>query len=217
MEITLCIPTLKRYDLLTLAIDSASKGNVKPDHYVVFDNGGALDPLYLPDVNVFIYSVYGNMGVAAAWNYFLKNIPEIRIIVNDDVIFFDDTIERLIEAYDEDFLIYPDGAPSANSFSCFILPDKVVNEVGYFDEKLSPGYAYFEDNDYHRRMKSHGYDIKGVPDCRIKHEGSATLDSYTLFEMERHHERFRLAQRNYVAKWGGLPGKERFTIPYNRE
>jgi hypothetical protein len=66
-------------------------------------------------------------------------------------------------------------------------------------------------------MKSHGYDIKGVPDCRIKHEGSATLASYTLFEMERHHERFRLASRNYTAKWGGLPGKERFNSPYNRE
>lgn len=220
-KIALCIPTLNRYDLLVKALESAEKGNVVPDEYWIVDNGmrSDLQLIIPPDIRqkLTILRFGYNLGVAASWNQFLKYAGEDKILVicNDDVEFFPETIEKLIEHYDENFVLFPGGVPSANSFSCFLIPEKVYRTVGLFDDTLSPQYAYFEDNDYHYRMLQLGFDLRGIPECRLGHVGSATVNSMPHADRIAHHGKFNVARQNYIRKWGGQPGEEKFKTPYN--
>jgi GT2 family glycosyltransferase len=216
--VTLGFLVLNRYDLLENAIKSAEAGLLKPDKYLIIDNGGGfrMNDFYtaLGDRLDLISPPY-NLGVAGGWNEIIKNSEDIRIIANDDVKFFDDTIKLLVENFSENKVTYPGGIPSANSFSCYLIPTAVVSRIGYFDEAISPHYGYFEDNDYHRRMQFAGIPLEGIPDCRLAHEVSSTMKVYTETEIKKHHDRFRRAERNYITKWGGKPGYEKYVIPKN--
>lgn len=212
--INICIPTLTRVDLLHKMLHSVldDKNTLKPDRIYIIDNGNQYLSDYIKESAYQIYIPGYNLGVAGSWNWFCKNVPEIRLICNDDMFFYEDTIETWIKGYDENFVVYPGGVPSTNSFSAYMIPDKIFNDVGEFDETISPNYAYFEDNDYHRRMLFKGYDLKTVENCRLGHTQSSTIKRLNITE---HHIKFRLAQSNYIKKWGGLPGAEVYDTPYN--
>jgi len=98
-------------------------------------------------------------------------------------------------------------------WACFLQREECWRAVGEYDELLWP--AYFEDNDYHYRMRLAGLDYVVPAGGAVTHVGSATL--HALPEVHRrtvdHH--FRLNQAYYVRKWGGLPGEERFTRPFD--
>jgi GT2 family glycosyltransferase len=214
---TLCIPTLKRYDLLERCIDSALSGSMVPDKIIIIDNGGSLIKKYK---GVDMYCPGENLGVAASWNWFIRVTEGDRIIVNDDIVFYDNTIEKLIEQlHNSDgfaWVCKPYGV--LNGFSCFAISDKMIDLVGYFDETISPRYAYFEDNDYVRRMILAGISMDKF-DCGASayHDTSSTLKAFNNKEMQEHHRKFGIAQNNYIKKWGGLPGNEKYKTPYNKE
>lgn len=211
-EIIICIPTLVRYDCLIRAIESAEKGTLVPDKYLVIDNGGNLSYTH---PKMIVYKPSRNIGVAASWNYFIRHAKGYRIIINDDIIFYPETIEKFISNLEEDKFCSPSNIIEKNSFSCFYLPDAVVDRVGYFDEAISPGWGYYEDNDYYRRMKLIGIDMVSIP-SEVDHVGSATLKALKGPEEKAHHQRFEIAKANYLRKWGGLPAQETFSTPYNR-
>lgn len=189
------------------------KGTVKPDGIYIINNGvGVVELRYS---NMTVYNPGTNLGVAASWNWFIKNVPQTRLICNDDIIFFDNSIEKIIGNCKEAAMYCPNNM-LANSFSCFVLTDSLLERVGLFDETISPNYAYFEDNDYYRRMQLLGLDIKVIEDCFVGHEHSSTLKRYTAIEKSRHDEKFRQARYKYKMKWGGEPGKEVFKTPYGR-
>ena len=52
------------------------------------------------------------------------------------------------------------------SGACMFLPKKIINSVGFFDEKF---FMFGEDIDYCRRIKELGYDIFYNPDTEIIH------------------------------------------------
>lgn len=214
--ITLGIPTLNRYDLLEQAIKSAERGSMRPDRYLIVDNGNRFSTTgfyhSLGDRLQVISHPY-NVGVARGWNEIINNSEDIRIISNDDVLFFEDTIEIMVNHFNPDQVLFPAGVPAANAFSCFLIPTNVVNVVGLFDERLSPNYAYFEDNDYHRRMILRGKVLQGIPSCRLEHTPSSTLQNLTDGESRMHHVKFKEAHDRYVKKWGGEPGHERLETP----
>ncbi len=216
MEITLGIPTLNRYDLLQRALESAEAGEVKPDKYLIIDNGGKfqMNEFYhsLGD-RLVVHNFGENLGVAGSWNKLCQLSSDIRIISNDDIRFFEDTIKLLVENYGEKRIVYPAGIPAANSFSCYLIPDSVIETVGYFDEAISPNYAYYEDNDYYRRMVLLGVPLVGIGNCRVNHSPSSTLENLNLIEKKKHHDKFKIAQTRYKKKWGGLPGEETLTVP----
>jgi GT2 family glycosyltransferase len=208
--VTVCIPTLNRYDLAQKCVESAKAGTLKPDKILIIDNGGSCP---IMGENIEVYRPGKNLGVAASWNYAIKNTEDYCIIVNDDIEFHANTIERMVKKTEEghEFVWVFLGA---NGFSCFLIRHSLVDKIGYFDEDISPGYAYFEDNDYHRRMELAGIIEVGDPDVGVTHLGSATLKAFTPEQSREHNRRFGLAQMNYIKKWGGLPHKETFTIPY---
>ena len=81
-KITLAIPTYNRYDLLDKCIESAEAGSLKPDNYIIINNG---KKNYINNNSkVKVYNSDFNLGVAASWNQIIKMSDEIRIISNDD-------------------------------------------------------------------------------------------------------------------------------------
>lgn len=106
-----------------------------------------------------------------------------------------------------------DESPHPN-FSAFAVNKECWETVGEFDELFAP--AYFEDNDFHYRMKLAGVSAIVYPPAMFYHYGSRTqnesqenglpLVSGGMFENNR---------ALYVKKWGGVPGSETFTSPYN--
>lgn len=214
--VDLCVPVLTRYDMLKELIFSAEKGIVAPDRYIICDNGGKFNLNDYPkaiQVKLYIYTPRYNIGVAGSWNYLIRNSSDGRIISNDDIIVYSDTIKAMINTKGD--FIYASQGKEDNSFSFFIIRDSCINSVGFFDEGISPYYGYFEDNDYSYRMSLLGIE-KIRCTCNILHYGSSTIKSFSKEEMDMHHKKFIIARNNYIRKWGGAPGNEIYKTPFNR-
>lgn len=185
-EINICVPTLNRYDLLDNLIESVTKSLVKVNKVFIIDNGNSIDTNYfcgkygdLIKINSFGY----NLGVAKSWNWFGKFVPQYRIITNDDIVFYPETIGCIIEHSLPDYITYPAMISNMNSFSCFLWNDDIIEKVGYFDETISPNYAYFEDNDYSHRMSKVGIGLNAAHNCPIEHSKSSTIKMFTPQQM----------------------------------
>lgn len=215
--ITVGFPVLNRYDLAPLVIESAMRGTIKPDKFLIVDNGGNLDinTLNPMGAEVQVYKPPQNLGVAASWNYLIKNSSEHRIIVNDDIQFCPDTIEKMIGKLNDGFQFVWTCRPFGvlNGFSCYSVKDSVIDKIGYFDEALSPGYAYFEDNDFHYRMWLAGI-IEEDSGAEAIHKTSSTMKMFTFTQRMEHDAKFDRARTNYITKWGGLPLQETYREPH---
>ena len=207
--VILAIPTLRRFDLLADCVSSALAGTVKPDRIIVIDNSGSLCPP-IPGAEI----VLGRQpqSVARAWNDAVRLAGADVIISNDDVVFAKDTIAALLEM--------AGGSPRAGivstltglRFCLFWLRWAAYQDTGAFDERFTP--AYFEDNDYHWRLTLKGWESPCAY-TEIRHEHSATMKGLPDDRREAaHHQRFRACEALYLAKWGGRPGQERYTVPY---
>ena len=198
-----CVPTLRRYDLLQRLVLSLNDSKVPVTRLYVIDNGkdqqrlaSALASAKMP-VDIFVPEI--RMGVAESWNWFIANVEEERLIVNDDLV-FDPSSIGVIAAAPGHFVT----ATAGMAFSCFLIRDVCIEQVGFFDEDISPGYAYFEDCDYEQRMFDKQIYITHV-EAGVVHDGSATLPKQSPEAMNEHHRRFKLARQNFMTKWGQLP------------
>lgn len=201
--INICVPVLRRYDLLRGMLASAQYG---ADHFWIIDNG--MQPQKIHDAVFGIdrpFNVYHPphpMGIAESWNWFIRNVDEERIITNDDVIFSLQSIPIIAST--------PGDIVFACGYSCFLIRNSCTHSVGLFDETISPGYGYFEDCDYSFRidaMVKDGYRVV-MADARnagVKHIGSQTWQSGTPEEIDEHWRKFNIAKANFLKKWGRLP------------
>lgn len=209
--ITLAVPTYRRFDLLTGCVWSALAGAVRPDRVVVVDNSGGACPA-IPGAEV----VLGRQpqSVAAAWNDAARLAGgDWLILANDDVVFAPDTVAELLRVAQSDptaGIISPLGG---ERFALFLLRWAAYQEVGPFDEGFAP--AYFEDNDYAWRLRVAGWTLGDAP-SHVRHGGSRTIATYAGDRLEAHHRSHRANEARYVAKWGGMPGDERWRVPYGR-
>jgi GT2 family glycosyltransferase len=157
-----------------------------------------------------------NVGCARAWNRLarsaLHGANDVLLITADDVLFEANTIEEMARAMEADDLDFVTAEPGG--FSCFLVRQRLFDKTGYFDEQFWP--AYFEDDDFHRRMRFAGAREACVA-ARYVHvnKGSQTVASFNPAERMEHNKRFEANRDRYVAKWGGLPHHERFEEPYN--
>lgn len=229
----LATPTYKVFDKCVAMIESAIRGSVVPDRILIMDNSaGKFYPwlqehgIALSD-RVDIITPEYNMGVGRAFNAFLRMVKDVDptallMITNDDIVFEENTIEAFVCAAVEQFVRTEEydlcyccgGVDAPNAFSLFMVhPETLLNTIGPFDETIYP--AYFEDNDMHYRMKLAGFELTRL-DCQANHgEGSATLKAFTNEETALHHHQFRRNQEYFVRKWGGLPGSEVYTTPFD--
>lgn len=199
--INVCVPVLKRYDLLHDLLLSLKRSDPLPDRLWVIDNGQRTD-LLLAALDAETFQVRAHrptrpMGVAESWNWFIKNVPEDRIIANDDVTFAPDSLARIVASQAD--LVW------ASGFSCFLIRDECVRKIGLFDEEISPGYGYYEDEDYLQRLDGRGTRARSAVAenvaCGVVHLKSQTLVASTHTQLLEHHRRFKIAQANYAKKW----------------
>lgn len=197
--IHVCVPVLKRYDLLAGLLRSLDKGSTRPNAVYVIDNGRRYASVDV-GLTVCVHTPEQPMGIAESWNWFIRHVPEERVIVNDDVVFAEDSLARLVASKAD--LVWAAGC----GFSCFLLRDACVEKIGLFDETISPGYGYYEDDDYLQRLDGRGTRAPSAVaenvECGVTHLRSQTLAVNTPEEMSEHHRKFRIAQRNYMRKWG---------------
>lgn len=183
--------------------------------------------------------------LSGAWNYgmreaFRKNC-DFALVMNDDVLLSPWAIDAMVDtlgpgqhqglavatATNARGVMGPDdvlnleepslddiGAPpSGPDFACFMMTQMTYDMVGDFDENFTP--AYFEDNDYHRRVNLLGLRAEGVKAAVMYHYGSQTQNHSPkkpvvpppLFVRNRQY---------YVSKWGGEPGHETYDTPFNK-
>lgn len=201
--INICVPVLRRYDLLREMVRSCRASNVQPDNYYIIDNGKnkhkLLQALGDLDLSVKVHTPAESLGVAASWNWFIRHVSEERVIVNDDITFGPDSLELLLASKAD--LVWAKGC----GFSCYVLRDACVAKLGLFDEAISPGYGYYEDEDYLQRLDGRGTRAPSAVaeevKCGVLHHKSATLQAASHAELLEHHRKFKIAQGNYVKKW----------------
>lgn len=198
-----CIPVLKRYDLLRELLVSLQQSTIQPDVWII-NNGkdtARLDVAIGITVHPpFVHTPMQPMGVAESWNWFIQHVPEERVIVNDDITFAPDSLAKLSSSTAD--LVWAKDI----GFSCFLIRDSCVEKVGFFDESISPGYGYYEDEDYLQRLDGRGTRMPSAVAenvvCGVKHVRSATLAACSPVETAEHHRKFKIAQSNYMQKWG---------------
>ena len=102
---------------------------------------------------------------------------------------------------------------STGGWDVFVVDPVVFETVGFFDESFYP--AYYEDNTWARMIELHTPGKMGYTPIAMRHERSVTLKRFTSEEVERHHKYFQINSQRYFAMWGGLPGMETYTVPWN--
>lgn len=104
-------------------------------------------------------------------------------------------------------------------FSAFMISRECWDAIGEFDEGFAP--AYFEDNDYHYRMKLAGIEAIVHPPAMFYHYASRTnLEANESGTPMISNSMFEHSRTYYVAKWGGMPSPhntEKYSHPFNNE
>lgn len=182
-----------------------------------------------------------NMGVAPSWNLgceiaFQHESIEYVLIANNDIEYHPDCIDKMVKVMKNDkyaLVTAMDVARDCSTpedlktmenkhkpyevdepeFSCFMIKRDTWNTIGKFDEKFYP--AYYEDNDYHYRIKLAGKRGVKTSTALYFHWGSRTLKELpdvgsVINAMFLQNEAY------FVEKWGGKPGEETYTTPFGK-
>lgn len=163
--------TLKRFDLADRLLASI---DYPVEHLVIVDNSGtqSWNPTQPDKVkNLWMIRVPFGLGLVGAWNLIVKSTPHAPywVLVNDDAWFGEGALDVIAQDANPDGLSFPHVSPE---WSCIVLGQKVVEEVGLYDERLYP--LYFDDNDYERRIRNAGLPVRRI-DAIVHHDNSSTL------------------------------------------
>lgn len=168
----LIVPTLTRYDLLQRMLSSI---DYPVGHVLIIDNGNMIDQLKLPAEikDLTVLTMPANLGVAGSWNLGIKSFPfdSQWLIVSDDVVFPAGALEQYASRVDSTAIQFFDVSPK---WACFSVGETVVQKAGLACELFHP--AYFEDNDWERRIDQAGV-LKEVLPIQVHHDNSSTLKS----------------------------------------
>ncbi len=210
VKLAIVIPTINRKELLREAMERLLPQNEYFQKILIVDNGK--QDLSFPSAQVEIYLPPQNLGVAASWNHGIHQLfadPTVTHVMalNDDVALGQDQLIDVINVLQE--------MPSKWMFkgrfqwSVWILSragaEAMQYESGkYFDDRFFP--AYFEDNDFHWRLRAFG-EHRYIGDL-IELTPEVQRSSMTVQKDPALNTRFPANRRYYVEKWGGPPGQE---------
>jgi GT2 family glycosyltransferase len=205
----LIAPVLNRWDLAERMLASIDE---PAERTIVVDNGGivptewpgeVLDPLL-------------NLGFSGAINAVIAQTPAAPwwLWASNDIAFGPGdlaAITALIEAATGPAVVTGSRADDRLlRFAYTAINRACIETVGFLDEwSFFP--IYFEDDDYERRCHLAGAEWL-VYDGAIRHDRSSTINSGPTGNGRT----FPLNRERYVAKWGGPPGGETYTTPWNR-
>lgn len=206
-------------ELLKQCIDSWPElDNV--DTLVVNDKGKEQISLYIVSSNHnrvdFHACLPNHVGCSGSWNYILKNLEEgdvydAVIVVGSDTIMKLGFLEGFIQEFEDKELDF--AKTRGFDWNCWTMTWKGLQTVGYFDTNFYP--AYFEDNDVNYRINLSGIKQDFIGDQELfSHYGSATIRKDSTYS-QANDVTFQMNQRYYIEKWGGPPGQETYTSPFN--
>lgn len=204
------IPTYNRADLLNEALQKyvVDFPNTK---IIVWDNGR--QDIFVGSDNIEVYrSDNGNKGFTESVNILLGKIyTDLDIpnafIPNDDIYWgaHEADVSAMVTRHTNlrDPLVV-----TQFNWCNFLLPRWSFEEIGRWDSQNF--FNYFSDNDYAYRLGLKGLNF--VPSKAMNpvvYRESMTIKKDPAIN----HTSFDLAKRNYIKKWGGMPGSEKFKTP----
>jgi GT2 family glycosyltransferase len=98
-------------------------------------------------------------------------------------------------------------------YNFFMVSQRTIDEVGWFDENFYP--AYCEDKDFSYRCELAGLRRISIIGASGEHVGSATIHSNPHYYAQNARTHGVLNNEYYVRKWGGRDDEEVFTQPFN--
>src|SRR5260370_10865519 len=135
--------------------------------------------------------------------------------MHKDAVADSDTPEKLLELVQQLFEAKRNwGAVFTNYDVLCAFNMEAVRNVGQWDTVLP---QYFADNDYYRRMAIKGYEIieSGL---NVQHQNGGSNTIRGDDSMKTNNNRtFKLYAYYYASKWGQVPGKELYTVPFQKE
>ena len=165
------VPTLTRKDLLFELLPTI---DVPVGTVLIVDNGDQdIGEVYVQNVaRVRVADLGANLGVAASWNLGIKTgvMHDWTMILSDDVRLPPGALAQFAAQSAPDRIVLSATWPH---WCAFTIGIDVVRKVGLFDENFYP--AYFEDNDYQRRLDDAGIAVQYGPE--VGHANSSTLQT----------------------------------------
>lgn len=206
------IPTINRADLLNdvlrLYVDDF------PDIKIIVVDNGKQD-IFVHE-NIKVLQMSRNIGFTESCNIMLAEIyysyqVDWASIINDDIYWGkkQQQVELFVEEKERD----GENLIVTNFNWCnFLMPKRTFEKVGKWDSDNF--FNYFSDNDYARRMAILGMNFlpSTFMNPTVYRESQSIKKDPSL-----NHTSFDESKRNYLAKWGGLPPNEKFTLPFNRK
>lgn len=171
---------------------------------------------------------HNRRGLAWAWNDGVINAyaegADVVLIANDDIEFGPGCIEQLAQAamdQPETFIVTCRathaqlGPDTSIGYSCFVLTRSGFDKLGCFDQNYFP--IYCEDSDHFYRAVLMGLNQGSAGLVDLLHGGSAHLHGgLRTTEIRARNAHTQEKNHDYhTVKWGGTPGRERYTLPFN--
>ena len=185
-KFSICIPTYQNHTRLHNLLKSIDENTVMEYEIVLNDN--SFDPI----------------GYPKATNDCMKRARgEYIVLLNDDVIVESLWLEKMYSKLIEDpkyGLVGPDSVRNDNwgnphtSFYCVMFHRKMLEEIGYLDERF--GIGCVEDVDYCKRICDKGYKIVAIS-IPVIHEGSKTFPKIKPVQ-----DLINEGTKLYKEKWG---------------
>jgi GT2 family glycosyltransferase len=207
MKLIIGIPTINRADLLNEALANYFE-DFKNTEIVICDNGK--QEIITREKNFVVYKPESNLGVSGSWNMIMDYAEKVKathvLMLNDDIYLgkSEEEISAIIRLWKPEFLC------TELNWCSFMLSVDAYLKVGKFDENFFP--AYFEDNDYFRRML--------LADVPMIFNGMLNpviyRNSMTIQKTPELNNGFEKNRQYYISKWGGLPTQETFGTPFNQ-
>lgn len=206
MPVNLCVTVCKRQDLLPWCLASACAGTVRPDKVYLVDQANrpdllapALTQLSCPYEVVYLGEAKRG-GEADAVNWYLRNVPQERVIAHEDVVFGPDSLERFlaVAAPFAPFVIDASQGVLAYRDPCVFINPWMG---GLYDEKMSPNFYLYVDVDYEDRL-AHAGIHPTVVDCGITHLKNGTLKAIPDEARAEHGRLAERARAYYERVWG---------------
>jgi predicted O-methyltransferase YrrM len=141
---------------------------------------------------------------------FSRGVPLLAFMHSDAECVGDDLPEAVI-AFARERLRHRIGVTFTHYDAFAVFSVEALRDTGPWDESFR---WYFADNDYYRRLRLTGWRTAEFGGDRVRHALSQTQASDPRISAEVA-AGWDWHMRHYAHKWGGNPGHERFTKPYN--
>lgn len=172
--------------------------------------------LFTTEVGINQIALKEHSGVSGVWNTILNSMLryyyDAVIVVGSDTEMEAGFLEKFLEDYEANNYDFAT-VEAPIGWNCWVMNRNCYNTVGTFDNNLFP--AYYEDNDYQRRVVLSGLSYGTCGNLGdISHYGSATIQLDNNKRLAND-VTFMMNKEYFIKKWGGLPGQETYTTPFN--